>query len=164
MRIRFLAFTCVASLITHQAVAQSSQSLMQDLATSAHVQALIAKAKSELKNGQSAVNETILQLAPYRISLEYRALPNNPSVHETEDELIYIIDGAGTLTVGGTLVGEKRTNQANLSGTAIQGGTDIHVSKGDFYIVPKNTPHMFAPLGGPLVDMSLHLPAANSAQ
>ena len=165
MRMRLLAFTLVALAIAPQAFAQMAPpAAMKLLATSADVQALIAKAKADRKDGQIQVSEEILQLAPYRVSLEYRALANLPAIHEKDNELFYILEGSGTLTVGGTLVDSKRTNPTNLSGSAIQGGTEIRLSKGDFYIVPQNTPHMMAPIGGPVVDMSLHLPGLLPAQ
>jgi len=82
---------------------------------------------------------------------------NPPSIHNTEDELFYFVDGSGILTLGGTLVGAKRTNANNQRRSEIQGGTEIRVSKGDIYIVPQNTPHMLTPAGGLLIDLSLHL-------
>jgi mannose-6-phosphate isomerase-like protein (cupin superfamily) len=69
-----------------------------------------------------------------------------------------VIDGSGTLVTGGKLVGETRTNADNLSGTAIEGGQTQAVSKGDFFIVPENTPHWFSKINGALVLMSLHVP------
>ena len=61
------------------------------------------------------------------------------------------------MITGGTVVGEKRTNAANLSGTAIDGGTMRTIAKGDFAIIPEGTPHQFKPAGGPLVLMTLHV-------
>jgi len=58
-----------------------------------------------------------------------------------------VIDGAGTLTTGGT-----------MQGTAIAGGTAQAVAKGDFIIVPENTPHAFTEVKSTLVLMSLHIP------
>jgi mannose-6-phosphate isomerase-like protein (cupin superfamily) len=56
------------------------------------------------------------------------------------------------------VVGEKRTNDANLSGTAIDGGSTQVINKGDFAIIPEGTPHQFKPSNGPLVLMTLHVP------
>ena len=83
------------------------------------------------------------------------------SIHDIQNELFWdFVNGSGILTVGGTLVDAKRTNGNNQRGSGIQGGTEIPVSKGDIYIVPQNTPHMLTPTGGPLVDLSLHLPGS----
>lgn len=138
--------------------AQMDASAMKVFGSSAEVQSLLAKAKAERKEGQVMVAEHILSLAPYTANLEYRPVEGAVAVHETEAELVYIIDGSGTLTTGGKVVGEKRTNPKNLSGTSIDGGTAQAIGKGDFSIIPEGTPHQFKPSGGPLVLMTLHIP------
>jgi hypothetical protein len=87
--------------------------------SAADVEAMIAKAKNERKPDQANFNQPLLRLAPYAVNLEYRVegIDTPATVHEKEAELIYVVDGAGTLTTGGKLVGEKRTNASNLSGT-----------------------------------------------
>ena len=127
-------------------------------ASAADVAALLAKAKADHKDGQAIVGETILQLAPYRAGLEYRTAVGPAAVHEKEAELFYVIDGSATLTTGGKLTNEKRTNAENLTGTGIEGGHSQAVAKGDFVIVPENTPHWFSAINGTIVLMSLHVP------
>jgi mannose-6-phosphate isomerase-like protein (cupin superfamily) len=122
------------------------------------VTAMMAKAKNERKQDQANFIQGLLQLAPYTANLEYRAVVGPAAVHEKEAELFYVIDGGGTLVTGGKLAGETRTNAENLSGTAIDGGDTQAVAKGDFFIVPENTPHWFSKINGTLVLMSLHVP------
>ena len=100
----------------------------------------------------------MIQLAPYNVSLEYRAAVANAAVHETEAELFYVIDGSATLVTGGKLTNENRTNAENLSGSGIEGGVSRRVAKGDFIMVPEGTPHWFSAIDGTVVLMSLHLP------
>ena len=126
--------------------------------SAADVQALIAKAKSDRKGEQPIVAERILQLAPYNANLEYRAAVGPASVHETEAEMFYVIDGSATMVTGGKLTGETRTNPANLSGKGIEGGESRSIAKGDFIIVPEGTPHWFSSINGVLVLMSVHVP------
>lgn len=130
--------------------------------SAADITAMIAKAKAERKPDQPNYIQPILRLAPYGTNLEYRvASANAPAAtHEKDAEMFYVVDGSGTLVTGGTLKDEKRTNADNLSGTAIDGGTPRRVAKGDFVIVPENTPHWFTGIDGTLVLMSLHLPRA----
>jgi mannose-6-phosphate isomerase-like protein (cupin superfamily) len=142
------------------AVAQ--QAPVKMYASSADVAALIAKAKADRKENQANFIQQILQLAPYNANLEYRAAVGPAAVHEKEAEMFYVIDGSGTLVTGGKLVGESRTNAENLSGTAIEGGSSRPVAKGDFFIVPENTPHWFGTINGTLVLMSLHVPRASA--
>ena len=119
---------------------------------------MIAKAKSERKPDQPLFAQPILQLAPYTASLEYRGAVGPAAVHEKEAEMFYVIEGSATLVTGGKLVNEKRTNAENLTGTAIEGGSARPVAKGDFIIVPENTPHWFSPINGTIVLMSFHAP------
>ncbi len=133
--------------------------------SAADVEAMIAKAKSERKPDQSNFNQPLLRLAPYAVNLEYRVegIDTPATVHEKEAELIYVVEGAATLTIGGKLVGEKRTNASNLAGTAVEGGTPQRISKGDYIFVPENTAHSFTKTQGRLVIMSIHVPRGGSA-
>jgi len=147
-----------AASAPQQAPPAQAAAAMKIFSSAADVQALLAKAKSERKEGQVMVAEPILSLAPYVTNLEYRPVEGAVAVHEKEAELVYVIDGGGTLTTGGSVMGEKRTNATNLSGTAIDGGTIQTIAKGDFTIIPEGTPHQFKPAGGPLVLMTMHVP------
>jgi mannose-6-phosphate isomerase-like protein (cupin superfamily) len=149
--ILFVAVAC------RQATAQTADA-MKTFISSSDVAALIAKAKSERKANQPIVAQPLLKLAPYTASLEYRAAVGPAAVHEKEAEMFYVIDGSATLVTGGKLTEEKRTNAENLTGTGIEGGTPRPVAKGDFIIVPENTPHWFSAINGTVVLMSLHVP------
>jgi mannose-6-phosphate isomerase-like protein (cupin superfamily) len=159
---RLARLSLFATLLVSVSLAQPSGSpaaaAMKTYASSADVAAMIAKAKSERKENQPLVAQPILQLAPYRANLEYRAAVGPAAVHEKEAELFYVIDGSATLVTGGKLVKESRTNAENLSGTGIEGGTSRAVAKGDFIIVPENTPHWFSSINGTIVLMSVHVP------
>jgi mannose-6-phosphate isomerase-like protein (cupin superfamily) len=104
-------------------------------------------------------NGNLIRLAPYNVNMELRKMGQAASVHETEAELFYVIDGAGTLVTGGKLMEERRTNAENLSGTGIEGGVTKRVSKGDWILVPAGEPHQFPAVeASGLRLMSLHLP------
>ncbi len=156
---RVFGISLCLTLIAAAAVAQqpSAQSI-KTFASSADVAALREKAKSERKEGQPTVSKPILQLAPYSANLEYRVAVGPAAVHEREAEMFYVIEGGATLVTGGKLVNEKRTNAENLGGTGIEGGTPQAVAKGDFVIVPENTPHWFSAINGTVVLMSIHMP------
>ena len=138
------------------AFAQAPAQPMHTYTSADQIKELIAKAKSERTN-QPTIVQNILRVAPYQASLEYRASVGPAAVHEKEAEFFYVIEGAGTLTTGGKLTEEKR-NGSNLTGTGIEGGTEQKVGKGDFIVVPENTPHWFNKIDGVLVLMSLHVP------
>jgi mannose-6-phosphate isomerase-like protein (cupin superfamily) len=157
IRTSLLASSLIAAM-TLSGAAQTAPDATKLFTSSADVQALIAKAKAERKNGEPMVSEPILTLAPYKVDLEYRAGVRPPSIHEHEAEILYVIEGSGTFVLGGKLVNEVRTDPANPTGTSIQGGTTRSVAKGDFIMVPQGTPHWFNTVNGTLVTMSLHVP------
>jgi mannose-6-phosphate isomerase-like protein (cupin superfamily) len=73
--------------------------------------------------------------------------------HETKITEVYeIMEGAGTLVTGGTIVDAKKQKGgigfANLSGPRIEGGTSRRVSKGDIIIIPGHVPHWWSHLEG----------------
>jgi mannose-6-phosphate isomerase-like protein (cupin superfamily) len=159
----------IVTVVGVAAVAMAQQANQQQpektFTSAADVQAMIAKAKNERKPDQPNFIQPLLKLAPYTTNLEYRVegIDTPATVHEKEAELIYVIEGAGTFTTGGKLVGEKRTNPTNLSGTAVEGGTPRRISKGDYVFVPEKTPHSFTKTEGRLVIMSIHVPRGGSA-
>ncbi|HUA20523.1 MAG TPA: hypothetical protein VMB25_17365 [Bryobacteraceae bacterium] len=152
-----LTFAAAGALV-QTANAQGSAPAMKTFTSSAEIQAMIAKAKKEHKPGQPIIVQPILRLAPYGANLEYRASVGAAARHVKEAEMFYVIQGSATLVTGGKLVNEKQTNAENFTGTAIEGGTEQPVAKGDFVIVPENTPHWFSPIHGTIILMSLHVP------
>jgi mannose-6-phosphate isomerase-like protein (cupin superfamily) len=152
------ALLLVSSVALAQAPAAPSPAASRTYLSAADVTAMMAKAKAERKDTQALMAQSMIQLAPYNVSLEYRAAVANAAVHETEAELFYVVDGSATLVTGGKLTAESRTNAENLSGSGIEGGTPRHVAKGDFIMVPEGTPHWFSAIDGTVVLMSLHLP------
>jgi mannose-6-phosphate isomerase-like protein (cupin superfamily) len=161
MRVQLLALAALLGVYASDALPQSASEapMMKTFTSSAEIGGLIEKATSERKPDQAMIAEPILLLAPYHANLEYRAAPAPAAVHERDAEMMFVIDGTGTIITGGKLVDEKRTNAANLSGSSIAGGNSRPLSKGDFLIVPENTPHQILPGGGaPIVLMTLHVP------
>jgi mannose-6-phosphate isomerase-like protein (cupin superfamily) len=158
MSIILAAMTVLTAMPGRSQEASNEAAAIKTFASSADVQALMAKSKAGRKEGQASVGGHILTLGSYNVNLEYRAIDGPASIHEKEAELIYVLDGEGTLIMGGTIVGEKRTNATNLVGTAIEGGTSRAFRKGDVTIVPAGTAHQFKP-NGALVLMTMHVPA-----
>ena len=125
--------------------------------TSADVAAIVERAKAQ--PAQPLRVSPLFQSPPYTVNIEYRTAVATSAVHETEAELFYVIDGAGTFVIGGQLTEPQRTNAQNLSGKAITGGTSQKVTKGDFMWVPAGSAHWFSAIDGTITLMSLHLPA-----
>jgi mannose-6-phosphate isomerase-like protein (cupin superfamily) len=154
----FLSAMLLTAALTAPAAAQSMASIKM-IASSAEVQQLIAKAQADRKGAAPITVEPILSLAPYRANLEYRPIAGPAALHDTDNELMVVIEGSGTITLGGQMVNPTRPNPANETAAAIIGGTDTVIAKGDMVMVPHGTPHQISAVkDGPLVLMTLHLP------
>ncbi|HEU5020539.1 MAG TPA: cupin domain-containing protein [Bryobacteraceae bacterium] len=143
----FFATLILASFAALLPAQQPASTDLKTFSSSADVQALIAKAKAERKDGQAIVMENILSFAPYAATLEYRATGGNAAVHDKVAEMMYVIEGSGTIVTGGKMNGSK-----------IDGGQARKVSKGDFLVVPQGTPHQFTQSDGNLVLMTIKMP------
>jgi len=133
--------------------------------SAADIQAMIARAKDSLPatlaRGAMFSGETLLSLPPYRIGLEYRSPKGTPSVHKTDAEFMWVLEGSGTMNTDGALVNSHDTNPANSEGDSIGGGKANHLSKGDFVMIPQNGPHQSF-TDGVFVLATLHLPRADT--
>ncbi|MGH6828561.1 MAG: cupin domain-containing protein [Rhizomicrobium sp.] len=161
MRISLMSLISLgfALFLTAPAVAQPTQPGPRTFTSEAEIQQLIAKAKADRKGDAPITVEPILVLAPYRANLEYRPAAAAAAVHDTEDELMVVLEGGGTIRLGGQLVNPKRTNPTNQSAASISGGRDQVLSKGDVLIVPHGTPHQVIAVEAPaLVLMTMHVP------
>ena len=150
-----LRISLALSLFAAIAVAQTPPDKI--VATNSEIMAMVAKAKADRKPNQPTFAQPLLALAPYGANLEYRAAVGPSAIHTKYAEFFYVIDGSATLMTGGKLVNEKHTGD-NFSGTAIEGGSSRPVAKGDFVIVPPNTPHWFSAINGTITLMSFRLP------
>jgi mannose-6-phosphate isomerase-like protein (cupin superfamily) len=151
------ALLLTAATALTPALAQRAPAADKLYTSAAEVQALMAKAKAE--GPKQVTVENILTLSNYRANLEYRSLKGAASIHDTEAEMMYVIDGTGTITTGGTIPDVKRLNPANQTGTDITGGNAQAVSKGDFLIVPAGVPHLIVPTDGTVLTlMTFHVP------
>jgi mannose-6-phosphate isomerase-like protein (cupin superfamily) len=158
LAVTLLAGVASANQLAGGSAPQSSEKPTKTFTPASEVVALIAKAKSDHKEGQPTVTEPMLELGSYDGHLEYRPSVGPGAVHEKEAEIFYVIDGSGIMVTGGKLVKEKRTDATNLTGSAIEGGTSRNIAKGDFILVPENTTHWFSSIGGVLVLFSVHVP------
>ena len=79
-----------------------------------------------------------------------KASKQDAILHETTvTEVYHMLDGAGTLVTGGTLVDPRRDPPStNVRGSRIEGGVSRRVAKGDVVIIPGRLPHWWSNLEG----------------
>lgn len=159
MRAFLSAVLLVAALVPPASAQSLGPAKIKMIASSQEVQQLIVKAKKDRKGNAPITVEPILSLKPYRANLEYRPIAGPAALHDTDNELMVVIQGSGTITLGGQMLNPRRPNPTNETAAAISGGTDTLIAKGNSVLVPHGTPHQISAIKeGPLVLMTLHLP------
>ena len=83
----------------------------------------------------------------YRINVVQRTKPQGAIAHPGFMEVHHIIEGAGTLVTGGTIV---RPAGAPAGSATIDGGVSRRVAKGDVVLIPSGAPHWYKDLEGTL--------------
>lgn len=78
-----------------------------------------------------------------RVSANRRDKPGQVEVHDKEMDVMYIMEGSGTIVTGGTMVGGKNSSPGQWLGTEITGGTTQKIVKGDVIAIPAGVPHWF---------------------
>jgi mannose-6-phosphate isomerase-like protein (cupin superfamily) len=105
----------------------------------------------------------LVSWGPLRGNVLYRIAPTTHYfANEDYAEFYLILEGAGTMAVGGTMTNPKRTGP-RLESTALQGGVPHNVAKGDMLLVPPGTAHRVTRVEGKLVYMSMHIPLQPSS-
>jgi mannose-6-phosphate isomerase-like protein (cupin superfamily) len=141
-----------------QAPAPTADTDPRNFISAAEISERIAKAEAATKAGTQPNAGPLLLQGPFKANMEYRNVPATVvNIHENEAELFVVIEGAGTMTLGGTLINPTR-NGTNLQAAAAQGGVPYKLVKGDMILVPEKAAHSVTQVDGKLVLMSMHLP------
>ena len=124
-------------------------------ASPADYAAAIAKAKSL----PTMEPQFVVATGGYSARIEFRKAPTPASLHEKDDEFLEVVEGSGTIVVGGALKNQVRRDAANLSGSGIDGGQTYTVTKGHYFFFPAGVPHYFATQGPEgLTILTFHVP------
>lgn len=158
------AATCLAVLLPFSVPAAESQPDRVYISAEEITQR-VAKADAHVRANKTGTYipvppeyRTLVSTGPFRGNLIERTVPT-PLKYMNEDyaEFYIILDGHGTMTIGGQLIAPKRTGP-HLESPTLQGGNAYAVAKGDMLMVPAGVPHAVTGVQGTLVYMSMHLP------
>ncbi len=109
--------------------------------------ALTATLKETAKTAPDMHTAPVENSDHYRINVVQRTKPQGAIAHPGFIEVHHIIEGAGTLVTGGTIV---RAAGAAAGSATIDGGVSRRVAKGDVVLVPAGAPHWYKDLEGTL--------------
>ena len=127
-------------------------------ASAAEVRAAVQAMLRDMKPGQGFSWRPLVRSGSAVAALEIWKKPGKPAVHPGEAEYVIVVEGAGTMVSGGTLVDARTTNPNLVEGGRIEGGTSRALRKGDVFLIPAGTPHWFGIRGDRLVLLGTKLP------
>ena len=125
---------------------------------------MIARDDSNVAEGKPTIGDPLVMQGPFRATMEWRnTAQKSINVHTTDAEMFVIIEGSGTLLLGGKLVDPHQANSfpwegPTLTALKVDGAREYAVSKGDMIMIPPNTPHTVSKVNGKLVLWSMHMP------
>jgi mannose-6-phosphate isomerase-like protein (cupin superfamily) len=145
---------------TAQGAAQATKPLPATYVSAEDIQANLGAAPNAATNPQP--NIRVVDVGGYNVAVGVIHRPQTPpgvvAVHFKVTEIYHVMDGAGTLVTGGTMVNAK-TRPADstavkledgpgASGTSIQGGVTRRIKAGDVVVIPAGVPHWFSEIEG----------------
>jgi mannose-6-phosphate isomerase-like protein (cupin superfamily) len=68
-------------------------------------------------------------------------------VHDSSDDIYYVLDGDAVLLLGGSLVEPNEISTGEWRAKSSTGGQKVSIKKGDLIVVPRGTPHQRTVIG-----------------
>jgi len=143
----FAAFRAIAQSAAAPATYLSEAELMTTL-------------KEAAKSAPAMHTAPVKNADHYRINLVRRTTAAGAIAHPDGTEVHHIVDGAGTLVTGGTIVRPTTAGGRGSAGATIEGGVSRHVAKGDVVLIPAGTPHWYKDLDGTITYLEVRFDLA----
>jgi mannose-6-phosphate isomerase-like protein (cupin superfamily) len=155
-----LAICATSLLLAMPGIAGAQAADPTAFASGAEVQAQIRDMLAAMKPDQGFMWRPLVRDGATVAAIEIWKKPGRPAVHPDQAEYAIVLEGAGTLVSGGTLVDPKVKNPTLTDGDKIEGGTTRTLGPGDVILVPAGVPHWFGITGERLVLLGVKLPGA----
>lgn len=130
----------------------------RDFASGDAVRAQVKAMLAGMKPDQGFTWRPLVQDGPRIAAIEIWKKPGRPAVHPMEVEYVVVLEGAGTLVLGGTLIAPVARGGNLIEGEKIEGGTTRQLGPGDVFLIPAGVPHWFGITGDHLVLLGTKLP------
>ena len=156
----FAVSAAAPEVATAQKAAARARPRPATYVSAADIQANLNGAPNAATNPQP--NIRVVDAGGYNVAVGVIHRPQTPpgvaAVHFKVSEIYHVMDGAGTLVTGGTMVNAKMRppdstsvkleDGPGASGTSIQGGVSRRIKAGDVVIIPAGVPHWFSAIDG----------------
>jgi hypothetical protein len=101
----------------------------------------LAKTLAPKVNAQKVALESLGDFGVDRALMVHREGSGEAELHETDADVITVVSGGGTLIVGGTMPGSKKTAPGEERAPAVEGGIRQKMAPGDILHIPPKIPH-----------------------
>ncbi len=129
----------VMTLLTTAAIAQSGGA---DVYSASQLQQMAQKLEQqEGLRTTGLAGETLKKYPNHLTMLTVRTVSGGAELHENYADIFFIVDGEATLTTGGKILNPTGAGPGETRGTAVEGGVQRKLSKGDVVHISANTPH-----------------------
>ncbi len=85
--------------------------------------------------------ESLAVFSNYQMSVSHRNANGEAELHQTKNDIFYVISGGCTLVTGGSIPNPRTTQPHEIRGAAVSGGQKRKLGPGDFLTIPAGVPH-----------------------
>src|SRR5262245_36670522 len=85
----------------------------------------------------------LFQTNNVRLMTPTRTQGGEAEAHATDGDIFYVVEGAATFLVGGTIVDVHEIGPGETRGKGLDGGTPYELKAGDVISIPAGVPHWF---------------------
>lgn len=144
MRLTLIAlFACTASLASAQAI---------DHWTPAQILAQAAQLEPKAQGPDGAASTKLTEYPNHYTMVALRHKNGGAEIHDNYADFFYVVKGHGTLLTGGPVQDEKIVSPGEHRGSALQGGAQTVLNKGDVVHIPAGVSHqLLIPSGSTFV-------------
>jgi len=103
--------------------------------------------QAAFKRGETG--DTLVAADAYRVNASRRDGPGEAEVHEGDADIFYVLEGSARFITGGELVEPRKVSTHEVRGSAIRGGTERQLGRGDVITIPAGVPHWFKQISRP---------------
>jgi len=144
MRLTLIAlFACTASLASAQAI---------DHWTPAQILAQAVQLEPKAQGPDGAASTKLTEYPNHYTMVALRHKNGGAEIHDNYADFFYVVKGHGTLLTGGPVQDEKIVSPGEHRGSALQGGAQTVLNKGDVVHIPAGVSHqLLIPAGSTFV-------------
>ncbi len=105
----------------------------------------VADIQKELEAKPGNTNNDVIPVAGSQMRVavfhDEKRENDNVEVHDTSDDIYYVLAGKATLMLGGTLDSPNEISSGEWRAKTATGGQKVEIKKGDLIVVSRGTPH-----------------------